>query len=67
MLALRANPPRSTVEKEIVADVRRFADDAWHDRKPVLRGFSLDSLRESDRTQEARSSHSFRVDSLVTA
>lgn len=66
-MALRENPPRSAVEREIVASVRGFCEDAWLGRRPALRSFSLQMLRESDRTSEARSSGSFRVDTLVAA
>lgn len=66
-LALRANPPRSRVDRDIVADVRGFCDDAWHGRRPALRGFSLEMLLASDRATEARSAGSFRVDTRLAA
>lgn len=66
-LALRANPPRSLVEREIVASVKVFADDAWHNRRPKLRGFSLEMLRGGDGAREARSSGAYRVDTLIAA
>lgn len=52
-LALYENPPRSQIDIEIAADVMRFHEDAWHDRRPALRGFSLEMLRQFDGTRPA--------------
>lgn len=52
-MALLRHPPRGSIEKEIVDDVMRFADDAWHNRRPALRGFSLEMLREGDGARSA--------------
>lgn len=67
MLALRANPPRSNIEKEIVGDVCGFCEDAWENRRPALRSFSLEMLREGDLSRQARSSGSWTVETMVAA
>lgn len=67
LLALRANPPRSNIEKEIVGDVERFCFDAWFNRRPALRSFSLEMLRETDLSRQARSSGAWTVETMVAA
>lgn len=52
-MAVRSHPPRSAVEKEIVGAVEMFCFDAWHELKPALRSFSLEMLREGDRSRPA--------------
>ena len=64
-LALRANPPRSNIEKEIVGSVKQYCDDAWHGRKPALRSFSLEMLREGDRSGRARSAGTWTVQTMA--
>jgi hypothetical protein len=64
-LAIWENPPRSQVEKEIVGAVERFCDDAWHNRRPALRGFSLEMLRETARTGRARSAGAWTVQTMA--
>lgn len=66
-LAIMGNRPRSNVEKEIVGSVKGYCDDAWHERRPALRSFSLQMLRANDGARQARSSGAWRVETMVAA
>ncbi len=64
-IARQENPPRSRVEREIEQAVRGYMEDAWYGRKPRLRHFSLEMLRESDRTGRARSAGTWTVQTMA--
>lgn len=54
-IAVRENPPRSQLERDIMPAVRGFCEDAWLGRRPALRHFSLDMLRDDDGARAALS------------
>lgn len=59
-LAVRRFPPRgrdlgearptlwaAPGDESVVAATRRFCDDAWHGRRPALRHFAVESMRDA--------------------